>query len=134
MTSKMHSGHLTKKGHLLNLNLMLLSLNLGLSMAILLRAYVSQFPPERNRAADVLLRPASGVNSSLQLAQGDQVGADIIFAALTTLLVVAAALGLHAISLSSIGPSLLNSVGGVVAIAALPTCWLYISRVLGQSA
>jgi hypothetical protein len=130
MTSKVHSGHLTKKGHLLNLNLVLLFLNLGLSLAIGLRAYVSQFPPGRNRVADVLIRGASGVASFLQLAQGDQLGAEITFAALTTLLVLAAALGLHAISLSSIWPRLLSSVGGVVAIAALPICWLYISHML----
>ena len=126
----MGNGLIAKRDYLLNLNEMLLSLNLGLAVAIGLRVYISQFPAGRNGVADVFLRTVSEINGFFHLVQYDHVGVDITFVALTAGLASTAVLLLRAIALTPMGRPVLNLIGGLVAIAALPTCWFYMGRVL----
>jgi hypothetical protein len=121
---------LGRRGHLPNPHEVLLSLNIGLAVAIGLKVYVSRFPSGRNMIADVFIRTLSRINGLFHLVQYDHVGVDITLVALTIGSALAALLLLRVIALTTIAHPIVDLTGGLVAIATLPICWFYISSVL----
>jgi hypothetical protein len=128
--SKLDNDLTTKRVYLRYLSETLFSLNLGLALAIGLRVYVSQFPAGRNGFSDFFVGVASGTNGILRLVQGDRAGVDIAFLALTGGVALVLFLLLRLSASIGVGRPILNVAGGIVAIGALPTCWLYIERAL----
>ncbi len=125
----MDNAVVTKRDYLLNSNDTLLSLNLGLSVAIGLRVYLSQFSTGRNRFVDFFARLAYGINS-LSRPVHDHAGADIIIFVIFAGFTVVIFLLLRLMASGAISRPILSMVEGLVAIGALPTCWLYVESAL----
>jgi hypothetical protein len=130
MTSNVDNDLSGKRDYLLNLNEILLALNLGLAVAIGLRVYISQFPPGRNRVADVFLRTVARINGCFRLADYAHLGANVTFVAFSATSFLAALLLVREIALTAKGRQVLSLLGGMLAIAALPICVFYSGSVL----
>jgi hypothetical protein len=114
-----------QKRHASSFHEILFSLNIGFAIAILLRVYLSRFGPGQNEFVDYALRMIGWINGILHLRPRNQAGVELMFL-IFVFIFSSIIILLQAVTMPANARRLvLRAVGGVMALAAVPTCLLY---------